>query len=85
MNWVRIIHQNFMIPCNGQVSDFFLRQRHICAYEANLTFNLIGKDSFYEELAKVQKIEMDKREKEINKNEMVQVATKKAEEEAKKR
>lgn len=45
-----------------------------------------GKDSFYEELAKVQKVEMDKREKEpISKNEMVQAATKKAEEEAKKR
>lgn len=33
----------------------------------------------------MQKLEMDKREKEINKNEMVQAATKKAEEEAKKR
>lgn len=40
---------------------------------------------FYEELAKVQKVEMDKREKEISKHEMVQAATKKAEEEAKKR
>lgn len=44
-----------------------------------------SKESFYEELAKVQKIEMDKREKELSKNEMVQVATKKAEDEAKKR
>lgn len=44
-----------------------------------------SKESYYEELAKVQKIEMDKREKELSKNEMVQAATKKAEEEAKKR
>lgn len=43
------------------------------------------KESFYEELAKVQKIEMDKREKEFSKSEMVQAATKKAEDEAKKR
>lgn len=44
-----------------------------------------SKESFYEELAKVQKIEMDKREKELNSKDMVQVATKKAEDEAKKR
>lgn len=50
-----------------------------------MLFLSTDKESFYEELSKVQKLEMDKREKEFSKNEMVQVATKKAEEEAKKR
>lgn len=40
---------------------------------------------FYEELAKVQKIDMDKREKEMSKNDMIQATAKKTEEEAKKR
>lgn len=44
-----------------------------------------GKESYYEELSRVQRVEMEKREKEISKNEMVAAATKKAEEEAKKR
>ncbi|XP_031619513.1 SAP30-binding protein [Contarinia nasturtii] len=45
-----------------------------------------NKESFYyEELAKVQKTEMDKREKEFSKTDMVHVKTKKAEEDAKKR
>lgn len=44
-----------------------------------------GKESFYEELARVQKIEMDKREKDPSKNDVLATATKKAEEEAKKR
>lgn len=44
-----------------------------------------GKDSFYEELAKTQKTEMDKREKEMSKNDMIQATAKKTEEEAKKR
>lgn len=49
---------------------------------------MADKESFYEELAKVQKIEMDKREKELkelSKTDILQGATKKAEEEAKKR
>lgn len=40
---------------------------------------------FYEELAKVQKFEMDKREKEMSKNDMIHATAKKTEEEAKKR
>ncbi|XP_059610172.1 SAP30-binding protein [Phlebotomus argentipes] len=47
-----------------------------------------GKESFYEDLAKAQKAEMDKREKEKKDNakmEQVAVAARKAEEEAKKR
>ncbi|KAJ6642240.1 SAP30-binding protein [Pseudolycoriella hygida] len=47
-----------------------------------------GKESFFEELAKVQKTEMEKREKEKRENikqELVLAAAKKAEEEAKKR
>uniref|UniRef100_A0A6B2EL14 Putative transcriptional regulator protein hcngp n=1 Tax=Phlebotomus kandelakii TaxID=1109342 RepID=A0A6B2EL14_9DIPT len=47
-----------------------------------------GKESFYEELAKAQKAEMDKREKEKKDNakmEQVAAAARKAEEEAKKR
>lgn len=44
-----------------------------------------GKDSFYEELAKVQKLEMDKREKEMVKNDIGQGPARKADEEAKKR
>lgn len=47
-----------------------------------------GKESFFEELARVQKLEMEKREKEKRENikqELVLAATKKAEEEAKKR
>lgn len=48
-------------------------------------FCAASKESFYEELAKAQKAEMDKREKELSKNDMVIAATKKAEDEAKKR
>lgn len=47
-----------------------------------------GKESYYEELAKSQKIEMDKREKDRKENvkvDMVVAAVRKAEEEAKKR
>lgn len=44
-----------------------------------------SKESFYEELAKVQKAEMDKREKELGKNEIVQQAVKKTDDESKKR
>lgn len=44
-----------------------------------------GKESYYEELARVQKVEMDKREKDLSKNDLIVVAAKKAEEEAKKR
>lgn len=47
-----------------------------------------GKESFFEELAKVQKVEMEKREKDKRENikqELVLAAAKKAEEEAKKR
>lgn len=47
-----------------------------------------GKESFFEELAKVQKIEMEKREKDKRENikqDLVIAAAKKAEEEAKKR
>lgn len=53
-----------------------------------LHFYFSGKESFFEELAKVQKIEMEKREKDRKENvkqELVQAAAKKAEEEAKKR
>lgn len=45
----------------------------------------VGKESYYEELSRLQRVEMEKKEKEIAKNEMVLAATKKAEEEAKKR
>lgn len=48
-------------------------------------FFTAGKESFYEELARVQKVEMDKREKDMSKSDMVATAAKKAEEEAKKR
>ena len=47
-----------------------------------------GKESYYEELAKMQKIEMEKMEKhkkEVTKNQLVLDAAKRAEEEAKKR
>lgn len=50
--------------------------------------HVVGKESFFEELAKVQKNEMEKREKDKRENikqELVLAAAKKAEEEAKKR
>lgn len=48
----------------------------------------LGKESFYEELARIQKVEMEKRDKDRKDNlkqELVLAAAKKAEEEAKRR
>lgn len=51
-------------------------------------FGDAGKESFYEELARIQKVEMEKRDKDRKENikqELVLAAAKKAEEEAKRR
>lgn len=56
------------------------------SYFTNIVFS--GKESFYEELAMAQKLEMEKRERERKDNlktELVVAAAKKAEEEAKRR
>lgn len=93
MNWAPIIHLSCTIQCNGQVSNKEQKQIEstICHKYKLLAFYLTTfydstgqKESSYEELAKVQKTEMDKREKEMSKSDLVQAATKK-EDEAKKR
>lgn len=58
------------------------------SFSLNIFLFILGKESFFEELAKVQKVEMEKREKdkrENTKQELMLAATKKAEDEAKKR
>lgn len=54
----------------------------------HLVLTCVGKESFYEELARIQKVEMEKRDKDRKDNikqELVLAAAKKAEEEAKRR
>lgn len=54
----------------------------------HLLLSVLGKESFYEELARIQKVEMEKRDRDRKDNikqELVIAAAKKAEEEAKRR